>query len=113
MIHKVSYHMSRVTSLIQGAVAQIIAREIKDPAIGMITVTNVEVSKDQAIAKVYVLVHDESQKNRALKKLKILAKTIRHQLAEKVQLRKTPELHFFYDDVASQGIRISQLLDSR
>ncbi len=111
-MQKKSHHIKRVESLIQGALAQIISQEIDTTELSLITVTQVQVSKDQSYAKIYVICHDEINAKDVIKKLKFSSKTLRHLLANKVQLRKTPELHFFYDDVLKQGIKISQMLVS-
>ena len=110
-MHKKSHHIKRVESLIQGALAQIISQEIDTTQLGMITVTQVQVSKDQSYAKIYVIGHDEKKAEEIIKALKESSKMLRHLLSQKVQLRKTPELHFYYDDILSKGIQISQLLD--
>lgn len=110
-MQKISHHIERVESLIQGALAQIISREIDQKSCGMITVSSVKVSKDQSSAKVYVIGPDESKKEEIIKCLKVASKQLRHLLSQTVQLRKTPVLHFYYDDVQTQGIRISQLLE--
>lgn len=107
-----SHHIQRVETLIQGALAQIISHEIDTTELGLITVTQVQVSKDQSYAKIYVIGHDEKEADAIVQTLKASCKKLRHLLSQQVQMRKTPELHFYYDDVLSQGIKISQLLDS-
>ncbi len=109
-MHKKSHHIKRVESLIQGALAKILSQEIDATQFGLITVTQVQVSKDQSYSKIYVICHDEKKSEEVIKKLKASSKKLRHLLSQQVQLRKTPELHFFYDDVLSKGIKISQLL---
>ena len=110
-MHKKSHHIKRVESLIQGALAQIISQEIDAAQHRLITVTQVQVSKDQSYAKIYVIGHDENKADELIKTLKASSKTLRHLLSQQVQLRKTPELLFFYDDVLSKGIKLSLLLE--
>lgn len=109
---KASFHIPRVQSVIQAALGDIISREINIKTFGLVTISQVRVSKDLAVASVYVIGHDPSKKNELVQFLKSNAKEIRHLLAQRIDLRKTPELKFYYDDVQEQGIRISKLLNN-
>lgn len=104
--------IKRIESAIQMELAQLIEREIKDPRLDMVTVTQVKVSKDLSMARIYVLLRDESKIKDNLAILNRASRFLRHRLAQIINLRKTPELKFYYDDVISQGIRISQLLQN-
>lgn len=101
----------RIEALIQEIIARLLATEIKDPRLKLVTVTGVSVTKDLSIAKVYVIVHQEEQKKMILELLKKAAKFLRHRLAQEIDLRKTPELHFYYDNSITEGMHIDQLLD--
>lgn len=73
----------------------IISRKIKDPRIGFVTVTDVQVSGDLQIAKVYISVlGDEEQKENTLKGLAKAKGFIRSEIGQRIRLRKTPEITF-------------------
>lgn len=102
--------MRRVESLIQQEIAQIIEFEFKDSPFGLITITHAKVSPDLAQAKIYVIVHDKDKAEEAVAFLNQEAKFLRHLLGNKIKLRRTPELHFYYDESFERGSRISELL---
>jgi ribosome-binding factor A len=104
--------IDRIDSLVQQTLAEIISRELDFSSLGLVTITNVKISKDLSTAKIYIICHPEAQTEKALLVLKQAAKSLRFWLAQEIELRKMPELHFYYDDVLSQGIRISNLLNS-
>ncbi len=103
---------ARVSSQIQKELALILQRGIKDPRLGFITVNEVKVSKDLAIAKVYITVlnADDQAKQDNVTWLNESAPIIRSQLAAIMRLRHIPELRFFYDDSFDIGMRVAQLL---
>ncbi len=100
----------RVESLIQLEIAKIIQFEIDTSEIGMITVTGVKVTPDLSQAKIYIVAHDEENAKKAVLFLNQEAKKIRWRLSKQVQLRKSPVLHFYYDESVSEGARIDKLL---
>ncbi|MEY4768294.1 MAG: hypothetical protein RL637_933 [Pseudomonadota bacterium] len=103
---------SRVASQMQKELAYILQREIADSRLGLITINEVEITKDLAYAKIYItiLTTDESQKLDQIKLLNQLAPSIRSHLAKRMQLRHISELKFFYDHSFDKGMRIEQLL---
>lgn len=99
----------RVAEQIQRELAGLLEFEVKDPRVGMVTITEVEVSGDLAHAKVYYTSHAESvELQEGLEKA---AGFLRTQLAKRMLLRAVPQLHFVYDASIDQGMRISQLID--
>ena len=72
--------------------------------------SDVEVTRDMAHAKVFVTVLQPEKARETVKALKELAPEIRYQLARAMKLRHVPELHFHYDDSVDKGERIDQLL---
>ncbi len=103
---------ARVSSQIQKELALILQRGIKDSRLGFITVNEVKVSKDLAVAKVYITVlnADEQGKLDNVMWLNESAPMIRTQLATTMRLRHIPELRFFYDDSFDIGMRVAKLL---
>lgn len=104
--------LSRVADVIQRELAVLIQREITDPRLGMVTISDVEVSKDLQHAKVFVTVMGEQQDvEESVAVLNKAAKFLRKAMAPKVKLRAVPQLRFYYDSSIYQGSRISALID--
>ena len=102
----------RFSQQLQREVAQILQREIKDPRVVMPTVSDVEVSKDLAYAKVFVtfLNDDEDGIKEALKVLNEANGYIRTLLGKRLKARITPNLRFEYDPSLNEGIRMAKLV---
>ncbi len=104
--------LRRVADQIQRDLSQIVRSELKDPRVGMVTFTGVEVSSDLAHAKVYyTLLGDAADKEHTDKGLKRAAGFIRSMLGRKLSTHTTPELHFIYDESVERGVRLSRLID--
>lgn len=102
----------RIADQIQRELADLIRNELKDPRIGMITLTGVEVSQDYAHAKVfYTTLHSESDNFLVQNGLENAAGFLRGQLLYRLKLRVIPQLHFIYDESIERGVRLSQLID--
>lgn len=103
----------RVAQELQKEVAIILQREVKDPRIGMVTVSDVEVSSDLAYAKVFVTFlfdHDKQAIENGMKGLEKAAPYIRSLVAKAMRLRIVPELRFIYDQSLVEGMRMSNLV---
>lgn len=102
---------NRVAEQMKKELGDIISRRLKDPRIGFVTVTDVEVTGDLQIAKIYVSVlGDDSKKEETLKGLEKAKGFIRSEIGKRIRLRKTPELEFHWDESFEQGARIDKLL---
>lgn len=102
----------RVAALIKECLAERLARGIKDPRVGFVTVTRVEVDRDLAVARVHVSVLGEDQdKEQAIEGLESARGFLRHELASAVRLRSVPELRFVLDRGLEHYARINALLD--
>ncbi|MFI4922183.1 MAG: 30S ribosome-binding factor RbfA [Burkholderiales bacterium] len=102
----------RVAEQIQRELAEIIRQEIKDPRIGMITLTDVEVSPDFSHAKIFFTHLGESRQTaESLSGLQHAAGFLRSHLAHRLKLYAVPELHFIYDTSVERGVRLSSLID--
>ena len=104
------YKRQRVNDSVMQEIS-LIVREVKDPRVGMITVTAAEVSGDLKYAKIYFSAFDADVKE-TLQGLRSASGFIRSQLARRLNLRATPELTFVYDDSVSHGAHIAQVLHS-
>ena len=97
---------------IQRELAVLIREEVKDPRLGMVSVSGVEVSRDMGNAKVYVSVlGDEQVTADSLEVLKRAAGFLRHELGRRMVLRAVPQLRFIHDRSLEQGAHISALID--
>ena len=102
----------RVSSQMQKELAAILQRDVHDPRLGFVTVNEVVLTKDLAIAKIFVTVlnADEAGKQANIAALNEMAPFIRHELAKRMRLRHISELHFFYDHSFDTGMRVAELL---
>ncbi|MBC8952230.1 30S ribosome-binding factor RbfA [Xenorhabdus sp. PB62.4] len=109
----------RVAQEMQKEIAIILQREVKDPRIGMATVSGVEVSRDLAYAKVFVTFlnilvedHDSDMVKEGIKALNEASGFIRSLLGKAMRLRVIPELTFSYDSSLVEGMRMSNLVSN-
>jgi ribosome-binding factor A len=102
----------RIAYQVQRELADLIRNELKDRRVGMITLTDVEVSQDYAHAKIfYTTLGSEEDNFLTGKGLEHAASFLRSQLSHRLRLRVVPQLHFIYDESVERGIRLSQLID--
>lgn len=103
----------RVAQELQKEIAIILQREVKDPRVGMVTVSDVEISRDLAYAKVFVTFLFDSDPDAVKAGLQGLEKAtpyIRSLLGKAMRLRIVPELKFMYDQSLVEGMRMSNLV---
>ncbi|AET60419.1 30S ribosome-binding factor RbfA [Paenibacillus sp. NRS-1782] len=101
----------RVGEQIKKELSQLIQTELKDPRIGFITVTGVDLTNDLSQAKIYLSVlGDEEQKTSSLKALDKANGYLRSELGKRIRLRHIPELIFKIDESIAYGSRIEKLL---
>ncbi|MDN6181004.1 MAG: 30S ribosome-binding factor RbfA [Halomonas subglaciescola] len=104
----------RVADQLQKELAVLIQREVKDPRLGMVTVSGVTVSRDLGYADVYVTLLGEQDPERVKENLYALKRAggfLRSQVARRVKLRHVPELRFHYDESIVRGQHLSSLID--
>ncbi|MDQ0156771.1 30S ribosome-binding factor RbfA [Robertmurraya andreesenii] len=106
-----SLRSHRVGEQMKKELGDIIGRKIKDPRIGFVTVTDVQVTGDLQQAKVFISVlGDAEQKENTLKGLAKAKGFIRSEIGQRIRLRKTPEITFEFDGSMDYGNRIDSLL---
>jgi len=101
----------RLGDLIQREVSDLIRLEVRDPRVGMITVTSVDVSPDMSHAKIFFTVLEKEKLQDTLHGLRRAAGFLRSQLARRIKMYTTPELRFEYDESVERGDRLSRLID--
>lgn len=101
----------RIADHIKDQVTQLLAFEVKDPAVGLLTVTHVKMTKDMGLAHVYyTLVGDEMERRRTARALDRATPFVRRRLAEDLNMRRAPEIRFHYDDDLERQERVDTLL---
>lgn len=103
---------ARIADQIQRELADLIRLEVRDPRVGMVTLTGVELSRDQSHAKVFFTVlGPESAAEAACDGLQNAAGFLRSGLAHRLSTRSVPELAFAYDESIERGARLTRLID--
>ena len=108
---KSSGRAQKVGDQIQRELSDIIHRELRDPRVGLVTLTGVEVSPDCAYARVFFTCMDSKHLPAAKEGLLRATGFLRSQLGRRVKIWTTPELRFIYDESVERGDRISRLID--
>lgn len=104
--------VSRVGEQIKKELSQIVQQGLKDPRIGFVTITAVEMSGDLSIAKVYISVFGSTeQKQDSLHGLEKAKGFLRSEIGRRIQMRHTPELVFVMDESLEHHAHISKLLN--
>ncbi len=101
----------RIGDLLREEVADIVMRRVKDPRLGFLTVTSVEVTDDLKIARVYVSVLNKDETRLSLDILTSAKGFIRSELRRRVRMKVIPELEFHEDESIEYGARIDELLE--
>ena len=97
---------------IQRELSDLLARQLRDPRVGMVTLTSVDVSPDFSHAKVFFTLLEKEKLEDTVHGLRRAAGFLRSQLAKRIKLYTTPELRFEYDESVERGDRLSRLIDS-
>lgn len=106
-----SFHRTdRVSAQLRRELGRLVHEAVREHGLPSASVSDVEVTRDMAHAKVFVTALQPERAGEAVKGLKELAREIRYELARAVKLRHVPELHFAYDDSVDRGERIEHLL---
>jgi len=101
----------RVAGQMRRELGRLVQQELSDPEVGFVSVSDVEVTRDLAHAKVFVTVFDPDTAQRSLKALRRAAGFLRRRLAQEMRMRNVPELHFHHDDSVETGQRMDALID--
>ena len=103
---------SRVAEQVQRELAELIRLELKDPRVGLVTLTGVELTPDYAHAKVfYTTLADMSARQDIDAGLRRASGFLRRELGRRIRIHTLPELHFVFDESVERGDRLSRLID--
>ncbi len=106
-----SHRTERIAEQLREEVSQILATEVADPDVGLVTVTRVKVTPDLSLARVYwTLLGDAAERKRTIKALQRASSFVRHILATRVTFRRVPEVQFQYDEGLAAHQRVEELL---
>lgn len=100
----------RNESLMLRYLSEIVSYKLHDPSLGLTTVTEVEVTSDYSYAKVFVSFLGDGDVKAKMTILNNAAGFIRHELAQKMTIRKIPELRFVYDDTLEKAAKLDAIL---
>jgi ribosome-binding factor A len=107
-----SGRLQKVADQIQRELSEVLRRELRDPRVGMITLTDVRLSPDCAHATVYYTCLEHAHANEAAAGLRRASGFLRSQLAKRLDLYSVPQLRFVYDESIERGDRLTRLIDS-
>ena len=110
MAQKSFHRTDRVSAQLRRELGTLVHSAVREHGLCSPSVSDVEVARDLAHAKVFVTVLEADKAAETVKALKALAPEIRYQLARAVKMRHVPELHFHYDESVDRGERIDTLL---
>jgi ribosome-binding factor A len=106
--------MRRVDEAVRAVLTDAIAKDLKDPRVGFVTVTGVKTSPDLRHARVYVSVFgDEPARAETIEGLRSAHGFLQSRVAAELTLKHTPAITFEYDESVQRGMRISQLIDEQ
>jgi ribosome-binding factor A len=106
-----SYRVDKVEKLIKEEISSILLYKYQEMELGFITVTNVKVSPDLRVAKIYLSVLEKERRKFVLDRLNLRNGQIRTELAHRIRLRFVPELKFFIDDTLDYVEKIEGILN--
>jgi ribosome-binding factor A len=102
----------RVADQVQRELADLLHKSLKDPRVGWITLTSVEVTRDYSHAKVYYTVMDGKTREATAEALAHAAGYLRVELGRRLQIFTSPQLQFVYDESIERGLHMSQLINA-
>jgi ribosome-binding factor A len=105
-----AYRIDKLEHLIKEEVSMIFLYKVQDPAFGLLTVTNVRLSPDLKIAKIYISVFEKEKREVVLEKIRDKSGFIRTELAHRIRIKFVPELKFFIDDTLDYVEKIEGLI---
>ena len=106
-----SHRTERIAEQLREEVSQILATDVADPGVGLVTVSRVKVTPDLSLARVYwTILGDAAERKKTEKALQRAAPFVRHVLAGRVTLRRVPEVHFQFDEGLAAHTRVEEIL---
>ncbi len=105
-----AYRLEKISHLIKEEMSLIFLQKLQDPTFGLVTITNVKVSADLKIAKIYISVMKKEKRDVVMEKVNSINGLLRNQLAQRIKIKFVPELKFFIDDTLDYVEKINYLI---
>jgi ribosome-binding factor A len=106
-----SHRVERIAEQVREEVSQMLATEVRDPGIGLVTVTRAKVTGDLSLARVYwTIMGDAAERKKTAKALARAVPYLRHLLSQRLTLRRAPELQFLFDESVAAQDRIEKII---
>jgi len=105
------HHVARVADRVRRVLAEVLRHELRDPRVGFVTVTGVELSPDLHYAVAYVTVMGHEPEQESIRILNRAVPFLRREVARRAGLRHTPELRFVEDAALERGLRLERIFD--
>jgi len=106
-----THRVERIQEQVREEVSQMLATEVRDPGVGLVTVTRTKVTGDLSLARIYwTIIGDANERKKTQKALERAGGFVRHLLAERLSLRRVPEVKFIYDESVAAQDRIEQII---
>lgn len=104
------YRIEKVEKMIKQEISLIFLHKLQDSSFGIVTITNVKVTPDLRMAKIYISVFEKENRGSIMAKIDQVSHIIRSELASRINLRYVPELKFYLDDTIDYVERIEELI---
>jgi ribosome-binding factor A len=106
-----SHRVERIQEQVREEVSQMLATEVRDPGVGLVTVTRAKVTADLSLARIYwTILGDAAERKKTAKALERAAPYVRHLLSERLTLRRSPEVKFIFDESVAAQDRIERII---
>ena len=106
-----SHRVERIAEQVREEISQMLATEVRDPGVGLVTVTRTKVTGDLSLARIYwTIIGDANERKRTAKALARAVPYLRHLLSQRLTLRRTPELQFLFDESVAAQDRIERII---
>jgi ribosome-binding factor A len=106
-----THRVERIQEQVREEVSQMLATEVRDPGVGLVTVTRTKVTGDLSLARIYwTILGDAAERKKTQQALERAGGFVRHLLAERLSLRRAPEVKFIYDESVAAQDRIEQII---
>jgi ribosome-binding factor A len=106
-----THRVERIQEQVREEVSQMLQTEVRDPGVGLVTVTRAKVTPDLSLARIYwTIIGDDNERKKTQKALERASGFVRHLLAERMSLRRSPEVKFIFDQSVGAQDRIEQII---
>lgn len=106
-----SHRVERIAEQVREEICQMLATEVRDPGVGLVTVTRAKVTGDLSLARIYwTIIGDAQARKKTAQALARAVPYLRHLLSQRLTLRRSPEIQFFFDESVAAQDRIEQII---